>query len=149
MSSITSSIPAESQALVLNLKPSWLLAGCFFLWIVLLSEGLRACTGLPGPTERYLGGVVLVAGLLLLLTQLFGVSRLALSAAALLPDGQWLLKDGEGREWTAALSPASRPLAGCLFLFWKSPRGRRWAVVTPSMADPDALRRLRVRLRVG
>lgn len=63
-------------------------------------------------------------------------------------DGTWLLRDGHGREWAAALGRSSRHCGPVTILVWSAGLRRWWVVLTPLSVDASQYRRLSVRWRL-
>ncbi|CAN5194580.1 hypothetical protein BH24PSE2_BH24PSE2_16480 [soil metagenome] len=64
--------------------------------------------------------------------------------------GEWRLTDGAGGTFAARLAPGSRATLPLIALRWRDRRGgRHCAYLAADVIDREALRRLRVRLRLG
>jgi toxin CptA len=74
----------------------------------------------------------------------------AIRAAELDPEGAWTLRLADGRALAARLLPSSFVHPKLVVLNFRTGRlARRHLVLAADAADADALRRLRVRLRMG
>jgi len=121
-------------------------------FIALTHAGAGACVvTLPIPWFWRVGGFCLIAlsGVWQAFTHLWPRTPVAVREATWGEDG-WELTLGTGRRVSAGLAPSTFVGTWLVVLNFRCPSWRRCSLVlTPDALDPDLLRRLRARLRLG
>lgn len=121
-------------------------------FIVLTHTGAVACVlALPIPWPWRVGGLVLIglSGVWQALTHLWPRTPWAVREAVWGEDG-WELTLGSGRRVPARLAPSTYVGTRLVVLNFRGPSWRRCSLVlAPDALDPDLMRRLRARLRLG
>lgn len=134
----------------LHLRPRLSLRLAAF--IALTHSGAAACIlALPIPWPSRVGGlgVIGLSGVWQALTHLWPRTPVAVREAAWGEDG-WELTLGSGRRVSARLVPSTYVGTWLVVLNFRCPSWRRCSLVlAPDGLDPDLLRRLRARLRLG
>jgi toxin CptA len=143
-------VPDHQRQPPLTLSPR--LSRRLAAFVALTHAGAAACVlALPVSWPWRVAGLAAIAlsGLWQGLTHLWPRAPWAVRQALLGEDG-WELTLGSGRRVQARLAPSTYVGARLVVLNFRGPPWRRCSMVLPPDAlDPDLLRRLRVRLRLG
>ena len=139
---------AHPQGLRVELGPSLLLIR--YLGLLHLAALLLLLWVSPSPSVLGFGGLLIV-GSLLVAWRRYGAwyGRRAVRAVELDGEGRWRIRFGDGRETLVERLGPSLVSPRLVILSFRTGFLPTHAVLLADNADPDAVRRLRVRLRVG
>lgn len=130
-------------------RPSRRLAGALFLGHA-LALGALAYAHLPPVMAAALAASVLTSFIFNFRRHAQRTGRRAVKRIVWSSEGVWLITDGVGDEHEATLEPEPTVTPELVVLRFRGADGvRRTALLLADSGDPDQLRRLRARLRLG